>query len=100
MTMNKDTAAWLHGLLSGFIGGFAGAVDSGLALIVIAPQTFNLGPALWKTLGTMTVLGVLTGLKVAFAYLKQSPVPSDFIEVTATQTKTTIVSTTPQENKP
>lgn len=75
--MRTTVQKWVHGLVSGFVGGMAGALDSGLALLVIAPQDFNLGPALKKTLLTVLVLGFLTGLKVSFAYLKQSPLPPD-----------------------
>jgi hypothetical protein len=73
--MKPQVRRWLYGLSSGFIGGMAGAVDSGLALLIIAPSDFNLGPHLRKTLLTVLVLGLLTGVKVAFAYLKQSPLP-------------------------
>jgi hypothetical protein len=66
---------WKHGLLAALIGGFASSMDSGLALIVIAPDKFNLGLDLWRTLLTMLVLGLLSGAKVAAAYLKQSPFP-------------------------
>ena len=97
--MNKDTKTWLHGLIAALIGGFASAMDSGLALMIIAPDKFNLGPALWKTLGTVTVLGILSGLKVMFAYLKQSPVPTDSIEVTKTTVQSTTVTATPKDEK-
>jgi len=73
--MTKPTRKWVYGICSGFVGGMAGALDGGLALIVISPEDFNLGPQLKKTLVTMLVLGILTGLKIAFAYLKQSPLP-------------------------
>jgi hypothetical protein len=66
---------WVHGLTAAFVGGFAGAVDSGIALILIAPETFNLSSGLRKTLLTVSVLGLLTGIKFAAAYLKQSPNP-------------------------
>lgn len=75
--MKATTRRWAYGLTSGFVGGMAGALDSGLALLIIAPADFNLGPQLKKTLVTVLVLGVLTGAKVAFAYLKQSPLPPD-----------------------
>lgn len=75
--MNKTKLEkWLYGLLAAGIGGFAGAVDSSLALMVIAPEKFNLGPNLKTTLWTALVLGALTGAKCAFAYLKQSPLPA------------------------
>lgn len=55
----------------------AGAVDSSLALMILVPQQFNLGPELKRTLLTGLVLGLLTGAKCAFAYLKQSPLPPE-----------------------
>lgn len=69
---------WFHGLVAAFVGGCAGAFDSGIALILIAPETFNLNKDLTKTLMTVAVLGLLTGLKCAAAYLKQSPVPPEW----------------------
>lgn len=72
--MNKT---WAHGLLSAFIGGAANAAYSGLTLIVMAPETFNLGVALKKTLVTLLVLAVLSGAQTTFAYLKKSPTPWD-----------------------
>ncbi len=75
--MNKQTANWLHGLIAALIGGAASALDSGLALIIIAPEQFNLNKGLARTLLTITVLGVLSGVKLAFAYLKQSPLPPE-----------------------
>ncbi len=72
-----DWKHWAYGLLAAVIGGFAGAVDSGIALIIMAPETFNIGPGLHKTLLTIAVLGLLTGIKFGVAYLKQSPLPRD-----------------------
>lgn len=74
---HQSRRLWKHGLLAAVIGGFASSIDSGLALIVIAPDKFNLGIDIWKTILTMLVLGLLTGAKVAAAYLKQSPLPPD-----------------------
>lgn len=73
--MNAYTSKWIHGLSAAFVGGVASAVDSGLALIIIAPDQFNLNKGLAKTLLTISVLGILSGAKLAFAYLKQSPLP-------------------------
>jgi hypothetical protein len=75
--MNSPARKWLHGLIGGTIGGAAGAIDSALALIVLDPEKFNLGAGLKKTLMTAAVLGLLTGVKCAFAYLKQSPIPPE-----------------------
>jgi hypothetical protein len=68
---------WFHGLAAAFIGGVASAVDSGLALIIMAPDQFNINAQLKRTLITISVLGILSGAKLAFAYLKQSPLPTD-----------------------
>lgn len=68
---------WLYGLGAAFIGGAAGAIDSGIALIIISPETFNLSAGLHKTLLTVAVLGLLTGIKFGVAYLKQSPLPRE-----------------------
>jgi hypothetical protein len=75
--MNAQNRKWIHGLAAAFIGGIATALDSGLALIIIAPEQFNLNKGLARTLLTIAVLGVLSGAKLAFAYLKQAPLPSD-----------------------
>lgn len=72
---------WFHGLAAAFIGGLSGAGEAGLTLLLIAPQTFNLGPDVRKTLFTISVFALLSGGKVTLAYLKQSPIWST--EVTA-----------------
>lgn len=95
--MTSNTKRWVHGLLAAFVGGLASAMDSGLALMVLVPEKFNLGPGLGRTLLTVSVLGILTGAKVAFAYLKQSPLPTDSVEVT--ETKTTKVEVSPSPDK-
>lgn len=75
--MKLTTEQWLHGLIAAFIGGLATAVDSGLTLLIVAPGEFNLGAGFRKTLVTIAVLGLLSGAKLAFAYLKQSPLPAE-----------------------
>lgn len=75
--MKAAARRWFHGLIGGFVGGLAGAIDSSLALMVLVPEKFNLGPGLKSTLLTAVVLGVLSGAKCAFAYLKQSPLPPE-----------------------
>lgn len=73
MTLNQRR--WWYGLIAGFFGGVWTSIDSGLAVMIIAPKEFNLDTGLSKTLLTMLVLGLLAGAKVAVAYLKQSPLP-------------------------
>lgn len=75
MTVTRNQRKWLYGLVAGFLGGMWTSVDSGMAVMLIAPKEFNLDSGLGKTLLTMAVLGVLAGTKVAVAYLKQSPLP-------------------------
>ncbi len=64
---------WFRGLAAAFIGGAASMLSSSFALMIMDPSTFNLGPALWHTVRTVTVLGMFAGLQTAFAYLKKSP---------------------------
>ena len=64
---------WFHGLAAAFIGGAASALSSGLGLMLVMPDKFNLGPAIATTLKTMCVVSLLTGIQTAAAYLKQSP---------------------------
>lgn len=66
---------WLYGLAAGFIGGASTSIDSGLVIMIAEPKAFNLDANVIKTLGTMASIGALAGLKVAVAYLKQSPLP-------------------------
>ena len=75
--MNKGTKKWVHGLWAGAIGSFASTIDSGLTLMVVAPADFNLNSGLKKTIIITLILGVLSGAKAAFAYLKQAPLPPE-----------------------
>jgi hypothetical protein len=67
--------AWRYGLFSAAIGGVASSIDSGLVLLVMAPNELNLHENLGKTIITILIIGVLNGAKLAFAFLKQSPLP-------------------------
>lgn len=71
---------WLHGLVAAFVGGAAGALDSALVLVLVAPQDFNLGSGFYRLLLTASVFALLSGFKVAAAYLKKSPVPPGWTE--------------------
>lgn len=75
MTKFKNPALWAYGLFAGFLGGAATAIDSSLALMVIAPDKFNIHEGLKTSLVTAGVLAVLTGAKVMAAYIKQTPLP-------------------------
>ena len=76
---------WLHGLVAAFVGGSANMVTSGLALMLINPEQFNLGPALVHTLLSVFVLAAISGLQTAAAYLKQSPLWTETTTVTTIQ---------------
>ncbi|HXI40827.1 MAG TPA: hypothetical protein VNH83_12650 [Bryobacteraceae bacterium] len=84
--------AWLHGLVAATVGGFSGALESGITLIVVAPETFNLNAGLKKTLFTMLIFSLLSGAKCAAAYLKQSPVPPVWTQETETVVQQTTVT--------
>lgn len=92
--MTSSTRQWVHGLFAALIGGTAGAIDSGIALMILVPEKFNLGPDLKKTLIVTGVLGILTGIKTTMAYLKQSPLPTELASIT--ETKTLTVEGTPK----
>lgn len=78
----QSVETWIYGLMAAFIGGAAGAIDSALALIIVDPKDFDLGPNLIKTIKIALVLGLLVGGKMAFAYLKQSPLPKEELNQT------------------
>lgn len=76
--MKLDWAHWLYGLVSGFIGGGASAVTSGLTAIGIDPEHFNLGSSPHGLRHVGALIGatfLVSGGISAFAYLKQSPLP-------------------------
>jgi hypothetical protein len=78
---------WFHGLVAAFIGGLAGAGSSSIALMVLVPEKFNLGPQLALTFKTAAVLMLLSGAQTAFAYLKQAPLPTNDDYVTPPASK-------------
>lgn len=73
-TMKRRTAKWCYGIVAGFIGGFSGTVKSTIALMVFAPDTFNIHQA-GKTLGVALAIGVMHGVEVACAYMMKNPLP-------------------------
>ena len=80
--MSANVRAWLHGLLSAFIGSAA----SSTAAIFVAPQTFNIYTIVgWKHIG---VMALVAGMASVATYLKQSPLP-----VSTTTTATQIADT-------
>ena len=69
-----EWGAWFYGLVSGFIGGGAGAVTSG-AVVSMMDSTghFVLGGA--ASLKLMGVCFLVNGAFSTFFYLKQHPLP-------------------------
>lgn len=64
----KNIEHWLHGLGAAFIGGSASMVS----VVVVSPDTFNLGSG-WRNLVEVCIVN---GIITAAAYLKTSPLPS------------------------
>lgn len=73
--MSLATRRWAYGLGVAFVGGCAVSIEAGLALIVVDPHDFNLGPGLQHMLAVVATVGLLAGLKCAFFYLRQAPLP-------------------------
>jgi hypothetical protein len=76
-----DFKNWLYGLASGAIG----AAASGVLLIVVNPNTFDIySKAGWKNISTACGASALVAIA---SYLKQSPLPAKHTETTITVTK-------------
>ena len=75
--MNLDWSTWLYGLLSGFIGGGAGAIGSAFGGIMTDPDHFNPSHGVHHLLVLMGWTFVFSGVITAAAYLKQSPLPPE-----------------------
>jgi hypothetical protein len=86
----NSVRSWLHGLGAAFVGSFSTAAVGALTL----PGVFNFSH---DGLINFAKVCVLPGLVSAFGYLRQSPLPSSTVTVTATQSKT--VTITPEEGK-
>jgi len=76
--MTNSSRRWVHGIVSAFIGGACGALDSALVLVLVAPNEFNLHSGLYRLLLTSLVFSILSGVKTSAAYLKNSPVPDEW----------------------
>lgn len=77
--MKLDWSHWLYGLISGFIGGGAGALTAGLSAMGITPESYNLGSTahgLRHLLALMGATFLLSGIVTVAAFLKQSPLPA------------------------
>jgi hypothetical protein len=70
-----DWGHWLYGLVSGFIGGGAGAIGTGFGEIVLDPQHVAGAGGLHHVFALMGISFLFTGIITSAAYLKQSPLP-------------------------
>lgn len=98
--MNQNTSSWLHGLIAALIGGGASAVTVGVTAPAIAPESFNLSSQLGHTAELAFGLFLVNGVMSAMAYLKQSPLPAQSIQVTETVTKTATLDVTKSSDEP
>lgn len=73
--MKLKWGLWLYGLISGFIGGGAGAVTNSVVLTGIDNKDFNFGSGLHNLLFAMVASFLVHGIITAFAYLSKSPLP-------------------------
>lgn len=95
--MTKNTSLWLHGLFAALIGGGASAVTSGIVLPAMSPNSYNFSGQLLPLAKVMLGMFVVNGVIAAFAYLKQSPLPAQTVEISETTEKKTTVTATPTD---
>lgn len=80
----KDPLAWLHGLLSGIIGGAATAGSAWLGTLIAHSAGADIPLLNFKHLGIIVLSG---GISSALAYLTKSPLPALESRDTETITK-------------
>ena len=96
-----DWGNWLYGLFSGFIGGGAGAVVSGVTVSMFDKDNFYIGSSKFFLL--VGAVFLTNGTLTALAFLKQQPLPPHLKTVTTSVEQTvqpgapTIVSTRVEE---
>jgi len=88
---------WLYGLVSGFIGGGAGAVGAGVAGMYTDPAHFNPANGVGHLFTLMFATFLVSGAITSFAYLSKSPLPPP--DTTVSVETTTGPSTKPQTTK-
>jgi hypothetical protein len=69
-----DWATWLYGLVSGFIGGGAGAIGTGFGEMVLDSKHVA-AEGMHHVFALMGISFLFSGVITASAYLKQSPLP-------------------------
>lgn len=87
ITSSFDFENWAYGLIGALIQGFANSVYGSLAVMVVAPDRFNLatpGPLLKVAFA----IGLFGGLMGFFGVLKNTPLPPRIVETkTVTEEK-------------
>lgn len=73
--MKLNWGAWLYGLVSGFIGGGAGAIGAGFGGIITDPDHFNPAHGFHHLFVLMGATFLFSGVITASAYLAKSPLP-------------------------
>ena len=86
--MKLNWGVWLYGLVSGFIGGGAGAIASGFAGIYTDPEHFNPAKGFKHLLTLMGITFIFSGAMTTAAYLAKSPLPSQDREVWTDEQRT------------
>ncbi len=100
--MKLNWAQWLYGLVAALIGGGAGSITSAVGASWLAPGQFGVaGVQGWNSLKLMLLTFLINGAIAAFAYLKQSPLPTPEITVqTTTEPSESTQTTTTTIKKP
>lgn len=73
--MKLNWGLWLYGLVSGFIGGGAGAITSGFAGIYTDPEHFSPAHGFRHLFTLMGITFLFSGGMTTAAYLAKSPLP-------------------------
>src|SRR6266849_2792224 len=79
--MKLNWGLWLYGLVSGFIGGGAGAISAGFAGIYTDPDHFNPAHGFKHLFTLMGITFVFSGAMTTAAYLAKSPLPAPTREI-------------------
>lgn len=74
--MNPKTSIWLKGLIAAVLSGAFGGMATGLSILGIDPQHFNLGAGAGHMAKICLVSALINAGVGLFAYLKQSPLPN------------------------
>jgi hypothetical protein len=77
--MSTTVRIWIHGIIAALIGGGANSVVGVVSAGWVLPNQVNTGAGLHTALALMGVQFAFGGAISVALYLKQSPVPADWI---------------------